>query len=197
MDREAWNAAIHGVAKSQTGLSDWTELSMLIWHTTKIITECVICILTFLVQFFIERESYILTSDSSRFALWFVSNVPFPPGLLLVPSRWWLLRQSHAFRVISPSWINVTVSLEGTWLRWTSDLIIKASEMGTQSKSINLFQGGYQIWELLMTISCCDKASGWPQNIIGVWREAEVGHNGESVTSQMSSPFSCPWGPAP
>ena len=27
MDREAWRAAIHGVAKSQRGLSDWTELS--------------------------------------------------------------------------------------------------------------------------------------------------------------------------
>ena len=27
MDREAWRAAIHGVAKSWTRLSDWTELS--------------------------------------------------------------------------------------------------------------------------------------------------------------------------
>ena len=27
MDREAWHAAIHGVTKSQTRLSDWTELN--------------------------------------------------------------------------------------------------------------------------------------------------------------------------
>ena len=27
MDREAWSTAVHGVAKSQTQLSDWTELN--------------------------------------------------------------------------------------------------------------------------------------------------------------------------
>ena len=27
MDREAWRAAIHGVVKSRTQLSDWTELN--------------------------------------------------------------------------------------------------------------------------------------------------------------------------
>ena len=27
MDREAWHAAVHGVTKSRTRLSDWTELS--------------------------------------------------------------------------------------------------------------------------------------------------------------------------
>ena len=32
MDREAWRAAIHGVAKSRTRLSDWTELNW-VWLT--------------------------------------------------------------------------------------------------------------------------------------------------------------------
>ena len=32
MDREAWHAAIHGVANSQTGLSDGTELNQSASH---------------------------------------------------------------------------------------------------------------------------------------------------------------------
>ena len=28
MDREAWHAAVHEVAKSRKGLSDWTELNI-------------------------------------------------------------------------------------------------------------------------------------------------------------------------
>ena len=35
MDREAWRAAIHGVAKSRTRLSNWTELFMCKWKWWK------------------------------------------------------------------------------------------------------------------------------------------------------------------
>ena len=31
MDREAWHAVVHGSAKSQTRLSDWTELKLFTW----------------------------------------------------------------------------------------------------------------------------------------------------------------------
>ena len=32
MDREAWHAAVHGVAKSQTQLSNWIELNWNVMH---------------------------------------------------------------------------------------------------------------------------------------------------------------------
>ena len=38
MDREAWRAAIHGVAKSRTRLSDWTELNW-VWFEVKYLSS--------------------------------------------------------------------------------------------------------------------------------------------------------------
>ena len=50
MDREAWHVAVHGVTKSQTWLSDWTEL------TEKIVLFCFICFFFFcFICFFSDR----------------------------------------------------------------------------------------------------------------------------------------------
>ena len=64
MDREAWRAAVHGVAKSQTWLSDWTELNWnFYWddhrftcNLNKTYIETVLCIL------------YPLSSNDQHFA---------------------------------------------------------------------------------------------------------------------------------
>ena len=40
MDREAWDAAIHGVAKSRTRLSDWTQLNCVCVHARACVCSC-------------------------------------------------------------------------------------------------------------------------------------------------------------
>ena len=40
MDREAWHVAVHGVAKSQTRLSNWTELNWWDWMPWSLFSEC-------------------------------------------------------------------------------------------------------------------------------------------------------------
>ena len=51
MDREAWSAAIHGVAKSQTRLSDWTELNAdnlnIVYSGKGLFVEIIRCSLNF------------------------------------------------------------------------------------------------------------------------------------------------------
>ena len=39
MDREAWGAVIHGVSKSQTRLSNWTELNWNIWNLIRALRD--------------------------------------------------------------------------------------------------------------------------------------------------------------
>ena len=66
MDREAWRAAIHGVAKSRTGLSEWTELNWLIARPVVIL------------WFSPYRNKYLLTTSLVKST--HVYCAVFPPG---------------------------------------------------------------------------------------------------------------------
>ena len=71
MGREAWHAAVHGVTKSQTWLSDWTELKILVLLTTgKIMNE--------LLSGFLYSFHYCPYKNCKTLpALWFPLNLLF------------------------------------------------------------------------------------------------------------------------
>ena len=51
MDREAWRAAIHGVAKSWTWLSDWTELNWIVLAPHLLKSLCSFPVVYFIIHF--------------------------------------------------------------------------------------------------------------------------------------------------
>ena len=74
MDREAWCATVHGVAKSRTRLSNWTELNIsnVSFGFKTIICDCCSCLLQIYHrqcrQCFKKLQSFILKDD------WFRKN---------------------------------------------------------------------------------------------------------------------------
>ena len=70
MDREAWRAAIHGVTKSRTWLSDWTELN---WKDSFI-------------------TSYLPFICKWKMGIWWTNKRAGPKISLTFPSYpWWIL----------------------------------------------------------------------------------------------------------
>ena len=94
MDREAWRAAIHGVAKSQTRLSDWTELNwmLLLSHFSRIrlcVTQEMAAHQASPSLGFSRQEHWsglpfpspMHESEKWRWSRWVMSNSSRPPGL--------------------------------------------------------------------------------------------------------------------
>jgi len=109
MDRKAWRAAIHGVAKSRTWLSDWTELNWMICNV-KYLFKCLfaICIYS-LVKCLLRFWNHILIrllvflSIICTFWItvlcWMCLWQVFTPSLWpIFPSHWHCLAQNRSFK---------------------------------------------------------------------------------------------------
>ena len=96
MDREAWHAAVHGVAKSRTWLSNWTELN---W--------CTHCLGLLIHCSFSKMVSSISMAffSPSVFAEGCVLSKCSINRLLLKECKRWLFQQGHLLHVIwQPGW---------------------------------------------------------------------------------------------
>ena len=130
MDREAWRAAVHGVAKSRTWLSDWTELehSMAlpffgIGMKTDLFQSCGHC-WVFQICWHIECNTFTAPS----FRIWNSSTgIPSPPLVL----SWCFL---------SPTWLHIPGCLAlGEWSHHHDYLVCEDFLYGSSGYSCHLF----------------------------------------------------------
>ena len=104
MDREAWRAAIHGVAESPTRLSEWTELN---WRCHKLSNFVTSVFITFTVFCFKKPllQMGLLTALQLRFN-------PFAEGAKNT-SRFWA------------DWLRQVTKLSGFFLCWLKFLFFR------------------------------------------------------------------------
>ena len=89
MDREAWRAAIHGVAKSWTRPSDWTELNWSVFWKSG-----------YIIRFSLFRELfYVHKLRFWVFVIYFCS-----PGLILLRDPWMTLWNEANFHNYLKQW---------------------------------------------------------------------------------------------
>ena len=103
MDREAWRAAIHGVAKSRTRLSDWSDL---IWCVSNRVL-------------WPSRGLALLYPLSQFISVW-KSYQLFTVAWQITPKQWLnsIVISSHLLLFIS-LWVSWAFLLTGTRLSWS------------------------------------------------------------------------------
>ena len=71
MDREAWHAAVHGVAKSQTWLSDWTDFSFQSNFLPLFHRQPLICFLSIYIN--LKFPEFYINGDRYSCLFWLIS----------------------------------------------------------------------------------------------------------------------------
>ena len=80
MDREAWHAAIHGVAKSRTRLSDWSDLMY--------VNNCHLCNVKYITKAASEKLLYWIISQFQQQGLFISSHTPVEIRNFSLPLKW-------------------------------------------------------------------------------------------------------------
>ena len=109
MDREAWRAAIHGVAESQTRLSDWTELSLLV---EKLFYQSLGCSHKIFSILEIILMGGVWTGSSYSIILTWTSHIFLDASMWLKVSLVNLL----SFLLYSKLWVMPTLMIQ--WCQW-------------------------------------------------------------------------------
>ena len=120
MNREAWCAAIHGVAKSRTQLSDWTELNILLSTEalTILLTQQALRILpnTAALQDPSQQDNH--SESSQHISFWESSKAQHPPKLF---SIW---RPSESFPTLQHLRILLNTEAHQILLKTTASIIV-------------------------------------------------------------------------
>ena len=112
MDREAWRPAVYGVAKSQTRLSNWTEL------------------IDTLTSFFIFTSTYQILPSVSTWHLWFFD-------WLFILIKW---RYSHLCPLSEQGWEDIGSASSKYWL--PTNPHVKSFNLSLSFVSSSIFEMG-------------------------------------------------------
>ena len=128
MDREAWRAAVHGVAKSRTRLSNWTELNLLVTISHHFMRKA--SFYGRLVQLGVikqnQKSGVALFNSLLLFMFSLQTSSQFPwPCLLFLPLERWLEVASSS--ILSAGQVNFTMTKS-----LIRDLAIKSTSLASQ-----------------------------------------------------------------